>query len=190
MATPLWHNSGSRTKCASTAEAGGEGPLELPRQLLPEAGGGGKRFLPPVKIRSRRKRLPLRLHPTEATGASVAVGAPAADLGLVFSLTRRVVLGPPRPRGIEIEWHVGRNAAATEGSVAVGAPGPDLGPVFSLTRRVLLGPPRSRGIEIEIEWHVGRNAGATGASVAVEFNTETKGDRDGEACWSVVAGLF
>ncbi|CAA2950527.1 Hypothetical predicted protein [Olea europaea subsp. europaea] len=77
------------------------------------------------------------------------------------------------------------------------APGPDLGPVFSLTRRVVLGPPRSRGIEIE--WPVGRNAGVTGASVVAGaprldlgpvFNTETKGDRDGEACWSVVAGLF
>ncbi|XP_022871905.1 uncharacterized protein LOC111391002 [Olea europaea var. sylvestris] len=141
------------------------------------------------------------------------------DLGPVFSLTRRVVIGPARSRGgIEIEWHVGRNAGSTGASVAVGPPGVylgsvlhrdqggsrwppspmlDLGPVFSLTRRVVLNPPRSRGIEIE--WHVGRNAGATGASVAVGapgldhgpvFNTDTKGDRDGEACWSVVAGLF
>ncbi|CAA2987301.1 Hypothetical predicted protein [Olea europaea subsp. europaea] len=57
--------------------------------------------------------------------------SPMLDLGPVFSLTRRVVLNPPRSRGNEIEWHGGRNACATGASVAVGAPGLDHGPVFN-----------------------------------------------------------
>ncbi|CAA2976518.1 Hypothetical predicted protein [Olea europaea subsp. europaea] len=182
MASPLWHNSGAypaprvpqqpklenirvrrRRKTRDIIYKNGEVSM-----VQREAKGSYQQCR---EIRSRRKRLPLRLprrHSTEATEASVTKArswpsvqsntqlylvrldqggsrwppSSILDLGPVFSLTRRVVLNPPRSRGIEIEWHVGRNAGATGASVAVGAPGLDHGPVF---------------------------------------NTDTKGDRDGEA---------
>ncbi|CAA2950534.1 Hypothetical predicted protein [Olea europaea subsp. europaea] len=87
-----------------------------------------------------------------ATGPSVAVGAPGPNLGPGWSAKTKghrgqilAQVGPPRPMGVGIEWHVGRNAAATEALVVVGVPRPDFGPVFSLK-------PRSGGIEME--WHV------------------------------------
>ncbi|CAA2987302.1 Hypothetical predicted protein [Olea europaea subsp. europaea] len=83
--------------------------------------------------------------------------------------------GLPRPREIEIEWHVGRIAAATGPLVALGAPGPDLGPNWST---------KTKGDRDRVACR--SNTTATGASVAVGaprpnlgpgWPAETKGHR-------------
>ncbi|CAA3019254.1 Hypothetical predicted protein, partial [Olea europaea subsp. europaea] len=89
-------------------------------------------------------------HIAAATGPSMAVGASRPNLGPGWSVETKghrgqilAQVGPPRPMGVEIEWHVGHNAVATRASM-VGVPRPDFGPIFSLKLR-------SRGIEME--WH-------------------------------------
>ncbi|CAA2976519.1 Hypothetical predicted protein [Olea europaea subsp. europaea] len=76
--------------------------------------------------------------------------------------------GPPRQRGIEIEWHVGPNATATGALVAVGAPGPDLGPDLGpgWSAETKGDPDRDRDHRDRVACK-SRNADATGASVAV-----------------------
>ncbi|CAA3028515.1 Hypothetical predicted protein [Olea europaea subsp. europaea] len=153
MSTPLWRNSGA-----------------YPAPRVPQQ--------PKLEVRSRRKRLPLRLprpHSTEATEATAAVGAPGLDLGPVFSLTRRVVIGPARSRRIEIEWHVGRNAGSTGASVAVGPPGGRSWPRVT---------PRPRGIEMATVTEARSWPSVQSNMQSCTKSAEIKGDRDRVACRS------